>query len=113
MSQTNKAVKDTLTEIIMKLELVNDPDQIDPILDDGVSRLINAVYTEDKLLCEKEVVARFPFMSMGQLRNMRSLETGPKFVKFGDFRNSRIYYKVVDIQEWIDSHYRCFPAPIQ
>ena len=80
---------------------------------DEINRLISEVETKilgardgEKLLCEKEVSAQWDFLSLAVLRNMRARGNGPKFLKFGQARNSRIYYKVSDVEAWINDQYQ-------
>jgi len=68
-----------------------------------------AFHAQDTLLCEKEVSARFPFLTLTKLRNMRQRGNGMKHLKFGNSRNSRVYYCLADIETWIVEHYQLEP----
>lgn len=77
---------------------------------DDVDRLIakyipkiKATKEYDLLLTEKQVVEKYPALHLNMLRHMRQMGTGPSFLKTGLHRNSRIFYKVSDIEKWVAS----------
>ena len=102
MRDTITILKHILTEAIIKSHLLKTPSELDTLVLDTVPKLIRAVHDSEQLLCEKEVSARWTFLSLTKLRNMRSRGIGPTFKKFGDTRNARVYYKVADLERWIE-----------
>ena len=95
-----------LLDLICQGSKARSSDEINQLISDAETQIIRFLQDGEKLLCEKEVSARWPFLSLAMLRNMRARGYGPKFLKFGTSRNSRIFYKVMDIQYWIDSQYQ-------
>lgn len=75
---------------------------------DDVDRLIakyipkiKASREYDQLLTEKQVVQKYPALHTNMLRHMRQMGTGPRFLKTGLHKNSRLFYKASDIDKWI------------
>lgn len=55
-----------------------------------------------ELLSETEVVERWPFLSPKLLQNFRSREKGPSYHKLGQCRNSRVFYRITDVEDWLE-----------
>lgn len=60
-------------------------------------------FSDGLLLTEKQVVEKNPALSLSMLRNLRQRGKGPKFIKLGKHRNSRIFYRTKDLESWLDS----------
>ena len=109
MTDTITTLKHILAHTIINSQLLKTTSELDALILDTVPKLIQAVHASEQLLCEKEVSARWSFLSLTKLRNMRARGGGPKFKKFGDTRNARIYYKVSDVESWIEDQYQTEP----
>ena len=106
MTDANHVLKHLLVETIFKSRMIDHPKELDALIDETVGKLYRAFHTQDNLLCEKEVAQRFPFLTLIKLRNMRTRHIGPKYLKMGSHRNSRVYYKHSDIETWIIEQYQ-------
>jgi hypothetical protein len=95
-----------LKDFAMRLKTVNGLDLLDSLIQETVGQLMRAGQYQKQLLTEKEVSEKFPFLSIIKLRNMRSRNQGPNYHKLGEFRNSRVFYKISDVESWIVQHYR-------
>ena len=100
----NFVIRHLLTDLIMRAKLLQSPEELDQILRVTVPRLQKACRYQDDLLSEKQVAERWEFLNVIKLRNMRARNQGPVFLKFGKSRNSRIYYRIADIESWIIRH---------
>jgi len=109
MTSTNHVLKHLLVETIFKSRMIDHPKELDKLIEETVKKLYRAFHAQDALLCEKEVAARFPFLTLIKLRNMRARGNGVKHLKFGKTRNARVYYRVSDIESWIVKHYQLEP----
>ena len=98
-----------MVETILKAKLIDDVQELDTLANEALSRLLRAFHVQDDLLCEKEVAARFSFLTLTKLRKMRCAGKGPKYIKFGKTKNSRVYYRVSDIESWIVDNYQLEP----
>ncbi len=105
MSDANVVIRAILIDLLARSKAAN-PRQVDSLLEETTAKLFRAVRYQDRLLTEKEVVLRFPFLSLSMLRNYRNRNMGPKYIKFSASRNSRLYYRIADIESWIVAHYR-------
>ena len=85
------------------------PSELDQMLNAMVPRLQKACRFQDDLLSEKQVAERWEFLNVIKLRNMRTRNQGPVFLKFGKSRNSRVYYRIADIESWIIRHEQLQP----
>lgn len=54
-------------------------------------------------LTPSQVVDLYPFLSQSQLERLRATGTGPRFTKLGDSRNSRVVYRRLAIDLWLES----------
>ena len=73
-------------------------DDLDALLSDTIPKIMKATTQKDQLLTEKEVSLRYPFLSVKQLQNWRYRHQGIKYIKTGSSRNSRVLYRVSDIE---------------
>ena len=85
------------------------PHERDILITETIPKLIKAVRFQDQLLTEKEVVRRWKFLTVKQLQHMRYRDQGPKYVKFGNARNSRVYYRISEVEAWIVAHEQLEP----
>ena len=106
----NFVIRHLLTDLIMRAKLLESPEELDQILRVTVPRLQKACRYQDDLLTEKQVAERWEFLNVIKLRNMRTRNQGPVFLKFGKSRNSRIYYRIADIESWIIRHEQLQPT---
>lgn len=102
----NPVVKHLLVEIVCKARMIEDHLELDDLIENSTGKIFRAVHAQDTLLTEKDVVARYTFLTLPALRNMRMRQQGPKYVKFGHTKNSRVYYRRADIEQWIVDHYQ-------
>ena len=109
MMQTNLVLKRIITDVIFRSRLLDEPKSLDQLLEKAVQEVTDALHFQDKLMTEREVAERWPVLSLVRLRNMRCKGNGPRFIKFGESRNSRIFYKVADIETWFVSKYNLGP----
>ena len=105
----NLVIRHLLTDLIMRAKLLESPEELDRILSASVPKLQKACRFQDELLTEKQVAERWEFLTVIKLRNMRSRSQGPIFLKFGKSRNSRIFYRIADIESWIVRHEQLQP----
>ena len=106
MIDTNVVLTNILVRTILKARMLECPRELDALIGDTVSKLIRAVHIQDELLCEKKIAERYGFLDVVKLRNMRTRGAGPRFLKMGPHRNSRVYYKNSDIDAWIIEQYQ-------
>ncbi len=96
----NLHVRELLWKMALKIREC-DTDSINHILDGFSEKIELAVRIKDEYLTEKQVAERYPILDVKKLRNFRQRGGGPQFFKFGDHRNSRVFYKIADIEQWI------------
>ena len=96
-------IKQIMTEIIMEGK-EKTPTELEELLEKEMPKLRDAFRDQDRLLTEKEVARRYPWLTVNRLRSMRCRNIGPKYFKFGTHRNSRVYYRDSDIRTWIEAH---------
>ena len=101
MNTPTASLKHVLVELITKAQLLATTADLEILLTDGLAQIQQVVHEADTLYCEKEISQKYPFLTLIKLRNMRARGNGPKHYKFGESRNSRVYYKLADIESWI------------
>lgn len=57
----------------------------------------------DSLLSEKQVAEAFPAIPRLMLRHLRQVGKGPKYIKTGEHKNSRLFYWRSDVEKWLES----------
>ena len=98
-----------LSDFILRSKLIQTPTELDQLVLKTKKALNLAYrYTEEKLN-EKQVSARWKFLTPRRLQNMRQREKGPKYLKLGGAKNSSVFYKVADVEEWIIEQYQLEP----
>ncbi len=105
----NIVLKHLVLDIVTRAKLMSSPQDLDHLLTTSVPQLQKACRFQDHLLCEKEVSERWGFLTVRQLQNMRFRHRGPKYHKMGNARNSRVYYRISDIEAWIVEHEQLEP----
>lgn len=97
------ALRALLVELSLKAQILhNRPEDLDRFIQTQEPRIMKAVLAGDQLLNEKQVAARYgDVFSVKRLRNMRFRGTGPRFHKIGAHKNSRVFYKVSDLENFI------------
>ncbi|CAM2005287.1 helix-turn-helix transcriptional regulator [Acanthopleuribacter pedis] len=101
---TNYVLKNILVTAILQAKLLSSAQEIDTLITATLEQFQRASTAQDQLLTEQEVASRWQFLDERKLRNMRYLNKGPTYYKFGKGRNGRIYYKPSDIEAWITEH---------
>lgn len=103
LSQARPALRALLVELSLKAQLLGEkPKELDRFIGHQEPRIMKAVLAGDQLLNEHQVAARYgEAFAVKRLRNMRYRGTGPRFHKFGTHRNSRVFYKVSDLENFI------------
>jgi len=101
---TNQVLKHLLVETIFKSRMIDQPQDLDILISETISRLTHAMRHQDRLLNEKEVSQRYPFLSIKQLQNWRYRHQGIKYIKTGRSRNSRVLYRISDIEAFLVNH---------
>ena len=109
MNETNYVLKHIIVDLITRSKIITHPRELDDLLEASVKKLMEAMTVQDRLLTEKEVAQRWPFLNCIRLRHYRYASKGPSYIKLGQHRNSRVYYKVADIEKWIVAHYQLEP----
>ncbi len=109
MSQHNHVLEHILVDTVLQARMLSSPRDLDALIKATVNKLARAFHTQDQLLTEKQIAARYAFLDVTKLRNMRHRGTGPKYIKMGAYRNSRVYYRLADVESWIVSHYQLEP----
>ena len=102
-------IKYILSDVMIRARLIDRAEEVDALLEESTGKIIRAVHAREELLTAQQVAARWPFLGGQKLQNFRYLHQGPKYLKFGKDRNSRVYYKVADIEAWIAEHYQDAP----
>lgn len=102
----NVVVTHILKEFLMKFQMMREPDKLDPLIAVTTENITKVNKRQKDLLTEHEVVERFPFLNVNKLRNMRARSQGPSYHKFGSSRNSRVFYRMADIESWILSSHQ-------
>ena len=100
----NTILKHVLADAFMRSKLITSLEDLDILLNDTVPKIIQATTRKDQYLTEKEVSARYPFLTVKQLQNWRYRHQGIKYIKTGNARNSRILYRVSDIEAFLHEH---------
>jgi hypothetical protein len=103
---TDIILREILIDLSIKSRLVETPEDLDQLICEAAPKLQKAMSRQDQLLTEKEIVSRYRFLSENRLRNMRFKGIGPRYIKFGEARNSRVFYRPSDIEAWIVEHYQ-------
>ena len=102
----------SILEIIIKDAIhtgkATPPEQLKKLIATTAKKVYGACIYHDKLLSEHNVAEKYELLTVVKLRNMRSRKQGPAIYKTGPHRNSRVYYKVADIETWLNSHYQTF-----
>ncbi|CAM2069157.1 hypothetical protein SCOR_27560 [Sulfidibacter corallicola] len=107
--ETNYVLKNIMVNAILKARILSTPEELDALIDTTLEQFQRANTSQDELLTERQVSKRWPFLDVRKLRNMRYLERGPTYYKFGGGRNGRIFYKPSDIEKWIAEHEQLEP----
>ncbi len=102
-------IKHILIDTLMRAKLLSSPDDLDTLLSSAVPKIMKATTRQDQLLTEKEVSQHYPFLSVKQLQNWRYRHQGIKYIKTGTSRNSRVLYRVSDIEAFLVHHERNEP----
>ena len=97
----NVHVLQILVELVLKAKCCHDHSQLNTEIEQAEARIARAVKAKDVLLNSAEVTAIYPFLSERRLQNLRYRGGGPKYYKFGQARNSRVFYKPQDVEVWI------------
>ena len=108
-ASTKPHEQDILVDTVLKARMLSSPRELDALIRETVDKLARAFHTQDQLLTEKQVAARYGFLDVTKLRNMRHRGNGPKYIKMGAYRNSRVYYRLGDVETWIVSYYQLEP----
>ncbi|CAM2011580.1 helix-turn-helix transcriptional regulator [Acanthopleuribacter pedis] len=97
------AVRALLVELSLKAQLLkDDPQELDRFIQQQEPQIVKAILSGSQLLNETQVAQRYGnIFSVKRLRNMRYRGTGPYFHKLGDHKNSRVFYKVSDLEHFI------------
>ena len=107
--ETNYVLKNIMVNAILKARILSAPEELDALIDTTLDQFQRANTSQDELLTEVQVSKRWQFLDVRKLRNMRYLEKGPTYYKFGGGRNGRIFYKPSDIEKWIADHEQLEP----
>ncbi len=107
--------RDTSVSIVVKKYLhsflknnapfLSNPSVLDERINESVPRVISLCRDQDALLDEHSVVERYPTFTLYALRSMRYRNQGPPYIKTGTYKNSRVLYRVADIERWYLEHY--------
>ena len=98
-------IRHLLVDLILKAKLTENPEQLDPLVNETLPKIQAALRYSDQLITEKDVAALYPrLFDVVKLRNLRSRGGSPKFIKFGSSRNARVFYRISAIEEWICEH---------
>jgi len=100
----NTLLKHILTDVMMRSKLISSPQELDTLLEEIVPMIMKAATQKNGLLTEKEVSHLYPFLSVKQLQNWRYRHQGIKYIKTGKSRNSRVLYRVSDIEAFLVNH---------
>ena len=100
----NTSVRYLLSQMIFNARLISNQAQLQQLLDDTVPQLVQTITDENLILSEQQVIERYPFFTLNALRNMRCRRIGPPFHKLGRHKNSRVTYRVGDIETWLAKH---------
>lgn len=111
MTQTKRkkfvlpTIRHLLVELILKAKAADDPKILDELLSEVLPKIQSCFRYADQLITEKDAATLYPrLFNVVKLRNMRARGIGPAFVKFGQFRNGRIFYRIRAIETWIEQH---------
>jgi len=89
--------------------VLNTPEELDALVCASLDKIVRATHVQDQLLSEKQVAARYEFLDVVKLRNMRHRGNGPRYLKMGEHKNSRVYYRLEDVEAWIVGPYQLEP----
>ena len=106
----NLVFKRIIAVTILKSRHLENAQALDDLINATVQDMTAAFHHQGKLMTEKEVAARWPCLNVIRLRNMRYKENGPPYLKLGESRNSRIFYKFSDIETWLATKYNTAPV---
>ena len=109
MTDINIALKCLIADLLSRAKPQTAPCELEALIDEVVPKLILAFRVQDRLLTEREVARRWKFLTVKQLQHMRYRHKGPKYLKFGKARNSRVYYRISAVEAWIVEHEQLEP----
>ena len=99
----NIHLRSLLVDLLLKAQLTSDPEKLDQLISECERKAARVVRLKDEWLTAAQVVERYPsiFPTEAALRNRVSRGLAPRYTKFGKHRQSRISFKVADVEAWI------------
>ncbi|CAM2070260.1 hypothetical protein SCOR_33115 [Sulfidibacter corallicola] len=82
------------------------PEAYQSLKRDTFHKIRQAIFDDEHLMNEREVAKFFRAFTVRGLQAMRGKGSGPRYLKFGNSRNARVFYKVKDVRDFIDRHYQ-------
>lgn len=98
-------LQDVLDSFLENAAKANDKNEIEALKIETTARIKDICQKGETLLSEKEVVTIFRAFSRRTLQAMRQQGRGPRYVKIGENRNSRVLYRIRDVRDFIDQAY--------
>lgn len=98
----NNALRQILKNAFLNVKTLESLNKQDNLIEETIQK----IHANEPLLTEKEISQKYPFLTLIKLRNMRQRKNGPKYVKFGEHRSSRVYYRISDVNAWIEENYQ-------
>ena len=96
---------DYLTNFLKHARNLPEGGKLEALKRETLAEIQKATLRDQTLINETEVVKIFRAFSRKTLQTMRYQGRGPRYVKFGTNRNSRVFYKICDIRDFINQHY--------
>ena len=109
VSDGNLHVKQILVDLALKARMIEDNAQLQAHLEHAALQVERAVRAKDVLVTEQQLEDRYPWLTVHMLRSYRKRHDGPKYLKFGKHKNSRVYYRIADVERWIIEHEQLEP----
>ena len=106
MQSESDAIKGLLSQFLLQADRTQAPSDLDALLEKFATQIAGERVKLGRLLKEREVANRYPSLNVTRLRNWRARDEGPPYVKFGDARQSPVYYREERLDQWIRENER-------
>ena len=111
MQSETEIIKGILSQLLLQAEKTQAPGDLDKLLEKFAKQIASEQGKPVRLLKEKEVANLYPPLNVTRLRNWRARDEGPPYIKFGNARQSPVYYREESLNQWILKNERLIDEP--
>ena len=107
--QLTQKIKDILRDMaqgLLQFDKTTAPNDLDGLLERFAKQIAGEQVKPGRLLREKEVATLYPPLNVNRLRNWRARDVGPPYIKFGEARQSPVFYREESLNQWIMNNER-------